>query len=385
MEHMDRPLKIGLISPYDHAFPGGVSDHVEHLARQFRRWGHTARIIAPCSNPRRVSDEDFIPMGRVVPVPSGGSIARVSVSVWLRPRIRALLEREAFDITHLHEPMAGAVTVSALAAADSANSVNVGTFHSYKGTRLYGLGGNRLAMRYFRRLDGLIAVSEPARQFINRHLPGDYEIIPNGVDVDRFAGADPFPHLRDGMINLLFLGRLEKRKGLRYLLGAYSRLKWDWPNLRLIVAGPGKPDDESYRIMAERNLTDVVFVGGVSEQDKARYYRTADVYCSPATGGESQGIVLLEAMAAGAPVVASNIEGFSSVITHGRDGLLVEPKREDALADAITALLTDRSLAHRLESNARDTVEKFRWSRVASRVLAHYKSRLTARSVALTG
>jgi phosphatidylinositol alpha-mannosyltransferase len=324
-------------------------------------------------------------MGRVVPVPSGGSIARVSVSVWLRPRIKALLQGEEFDVTHLHEPMAGAVTVSALAAAGSVNSVNIGTFHSYKGTRLYGFGGNRLAMRYFRRLDGLIAVSEPARQFINRHLPGDYEIIPNGVDVDRFACAEPLAELKDGMINLLYFGRLEKRKGLRYLLGAYSRLKWDWPNLRLIVAGPGKPDDESYRIMAERNLTDVVFAGAVSEEDKARYYRTADIYCSPATGGESQGIVLLEAMAAGAPVVASNIEGFSSVITHGRDGMLVEPKREDALADAIRALLTDRRLAHRLESNARDTVEKFRWSRVASRVLAHYKSRLAARSVALTG
>ncbi len=382
---MDRPLKIGLISPYDHAFPGGVSDHVEHLARQFRRWEHTARIIAPCSNPQRVSDEDFIPMGRVVPVPSGGSIARVSVSVWLRPRIKSLLQREAFDIIHLHEPMAGAVTGSALAVADSVSSVNIGTFHSYKGTRLYGFGGNRIAMRYFRRLDGLIAVSEPAKQFINRHLPGDYEIIPNGIDVDRFAHAESFPHLRDGMINLLFFGRLEKRKGLRYLLGAYSRLKWDWPNLRLIVAGPGKPDDESYRIMAERNLTEVVFAGAVSEEDKARYYRTADIYCSPATGGESFGIVLLEAMAAGAPVVASNIEGFSNVITHGQDGLLVDPKREDTLADAIGSLLRDRDLGRRLESNARGTVERFRWSRVASRVLEHYRSRLAARSVALTG
>ncbi len=137
--------------------------------------------------------------------------------------------------------------------------------------------------------------------------------------------------------------------------------------------------------MAERNLTEVVFAGAVSEEDKARYYRTADIYCSPATGGESFGIVLLEAMAAGAPVVASNIEGFSNVITHGQDGLLVEPKREDALAEAIGSLLRDRDLGRRLESNARGTVERFRWSRVASRVLEHYRSRLAARSVALTG
>ena len=381
---MDRPLKIGLISPYDHAFPGGVADHIGHLATQFKRRGHTVRIIGPCSEPQSVDDEDFIPMGRPVPLPSGGSIARVSLSIWLRPRIKALLQGEDFDIVHLHEPMAGAVTLNALAVAESLNSVNIGTFHSYNGTRLYGFGGKKIAMRYFRRLHGLIAVSPPARQFINKWLPGDYEIIPNGIEVDEFANAEPLPHLRDGMINLLFLGRLEKRKGLRYLLGAYSRLKWDWPNLRLIVVGPGNPDAESHRIMSERNLKDVVFIGSVSEKDKARYYRTADIYCSPATGGESFGIVLLEAMSAGTPVVATSIEGYSSVITHGHDGLLVEPKRDDALADAIGLLLRNPTLSTRLETHARQTVEQFRWERVASRVLDCYRIHLSARSVGVS-
>lgn len=378
---MDRPLKIGLISPYDHAFHGGVTDHIDHLAAQFRQWGHTVRIVAPCSAPERIDDPDFIPMGRPVPLPAAGSIARISLSVWLRPQIKALLQREAFDIVHLHEPMAGFVTLNALGVAQSVDSVNIGTFHSYNGTRLYGLGGKRIAMHYFRRLQGLIAVSPPAHQFISKHLPGDYEIIPNGIDVDEFATATPFPHLRDGMINLLFLGRLEKRKGLRYLLRAYSALKWDWPNLRLIVVGPGKPDDESFRIMAERNLADVVFVGGVSEEDKARYFRSADIYCSPATGRESFGIVLLEAMAAGAPVVASSIEGYSSVITNGRDGLLVEPKQDDALAKAIGSLLRQPALRTSLSAGARETVEQFRWERVASRVLDCYRTHLKARPV----
>ena len=381
---MDRPLKIGLISPYDHAFHGGVTDHINHLAAQFRGWGHTVRIVGPCSAPQRIDDEDFIPMGRPVPVPSGGSIARVSLSVWLRPRIKDLLRREAFDIVHLHEPMAGFVTLNALGVAESVDSVNIGTFHSYKGTRLYGLGGKRIAMRYFRRLHGLIAVSVPAYEFISRHLPGDYEIIPNGIHVDQFASATPFPHLQDGMINLLFVGRLEKRKGLKYLLGAYSRLKWDWPNLRLLVVGPGKPDDDSYRIMAERNLQDVVFVGRVSDDDKARYYKSADIYCSPATGRESFGIVLLEAMAAGTPVVASDIEGFSSVITHGRDGLLVEAKRDDALADAIASLLKDPNLRVGLGANALETIQQFRWDKVASRVMECYRTHLDARRVAVS-
>ena len=376
---MDCPIKIALISPYDQAFFGGVTNHINSLAAQFRGWGHTARIIAPCSAPHRVDDEDFIPMGRPVPVPSGGSIARVSFSIWLRPRIKALLQKEAFDVIHLHEPMAGFVTLNTLAVSKSLNSVNIGTFHTYRGTKLYKIGGVKLGMPYIRRLHGRIAVSQPAYQFISRHFPAEYEIIPNGVEVDSFSEAAPFPHLRDGMINLLFVGRLEKRKGLKYLLSAYSKLKWDWPNLRLIVVGPGKPDDDSYRIMGERNLKDVVFVGRVSDEEKARYYKSADIFCSPATGKESFGIVLLEAMAAGKPVVASDIEGHSSVLTHDHDGLLVPPKNDQALADSIAKLLHDPDLRTRIAASGRRKVEEFRWERVAGRVLGYYESLLDGR------
>ena len=382
MTPINGPVKIALICPYDHAFQGGVTDHINKLAAQFKEWGHTVRIIAPCSAPQRIADGDFIPMGRPVPLPSGGSIARVSLSVWLRPRIKALLQREAFDIIHLHEPFAGFLPLNVLGATNSVNSVNIGTFHTYNGTRLYKIGGVRLAMPYYRRLHGRIAVSQPAHQFISRHFPGHYEIIPNGIQLDDFALATPFPHLQDGMINLLFVGRLEKRKGLKYLLSAYSKLKWEWPNLRLLVVGPGKPDDDSYRIMSERNLQDVVFVGRVSDQDKARYYKSADIFCSPATGKESFGIVLLEAMAAGKPVIASEIEGYSSVITHGQEGLLVEPKKDDALAKAIALLLNDPALRARLGANGRQTVEQFRWERVAARVMDYYKTLLrTERAV----
>ena len=369
---MDRPMKIAFVSPYDHAFHGGVTDHINKLAGQFKNWGHTVRVIAPCSAPQRISDEDFIPMGRPVPVPSGGSIARISFSIWLRPRIKELLRRENFDVIHLHEPFAGSVTANVLSLAASSNSVTIGTFHSYRGTRLYGVGGKRLAMPYFRKLQGRIAVSQPAYQFISRHFPGQYEIIPNGIQVDDFANAIPFPHLKDGKINLLFVGRLEKRKGLKYLLSAYSKLKWDWPNLRLLVLGPGKPDEDSYRIMSERNLQDVVFLGRVTDKEKARYYKSADIYCSPATGRESFGIVLLEAMAAGRPVVASDIEGYSSVMTHGREGLLVPPKKDDALADAIATLLKDPGLRASLGANGRRKADEYRWESVAGQVLDYY-------------
>jgi phosphatidylinositol alpha-mannosyltransferase len=376
---MDRPIKIALVSPYDHGFRGGVTDHINNLANQFRAWGNTVRIIAPCCAPQGISDADFIPMGRSVALPAGGSIARVSVSVWLRPRIKALLRREAFDVIHLHEPFAGFTTFGMLAVAKSVSAVKVGTFHSYNGTRLYKTGVGRIARRYSTRLDGRIAVSEAAQQFASRHLPGQYEIIPNGIHVDDFANAVPFPHLRDGMINLLFVGRLEKKKGLKYLLGAYSRLKWDWPKLRLIVVGPGRPDDDSYRIMSERNLQDVVFAGNVSDVEKARYFKSADIYCSPATGRESFGIVLAEAMAAGTPVVASDIPGYSGVITSGREGLLVKPKTDEDLAVAIATLLRAPALRALMGANGRQRVEQFRWERVAARVQEYYKTVLDDR------
>ena len=380
---MDRPRKIALVSAFDYAVQGGVNNHVRELAAQFEDWGHTVLVIAPCSEPAKITDSNFIPMGRPVPVPSGGSVARVSLSVWLRPRIKGLLRQEEFDVVHLHEPFAGMVPAYMLRHS---RSVNVASFHSFRGSRFYQVGGARLAMPYFRKLDGLIAVSEPARQSIIRYFPGDYEIIPNGIQVDDFQnGVAPFQHLQDGMINLLFLGRLDKRKGLRHILAAYSNLKWDWPNLRLLVVGPGKPDDESYRIMSERNLQDVVFVGAVSDEEKARYYKTADIYCSPATGGESFGIVLLEAMAAGKPIVATSIEGYSSLLTHRKEGLLVPPKDDQALADAIALLLKDPGLRRTLAANGRRTAEEYGWERVARKVMDYYVACSERLQAATTG
>ena len=372
-----KPLKLALVSPYDHSYRGGVTDHINSLAYQFRSWGHRVKVIGPCSDPDNVADPDFIPMGRPVPIPSGGSIARVSLSIWLYPRIRDMLEREAFDLIHLHEPFAGFTSLWTIKASET---VNIGTFHTNGGHKVYHVGGKRLAQPYLRKIHGRIAVSETARKFIKGNFPGDYEIIPNGIQVDNF-GPDirPFEHLRDGKLNILFLGRLDKRKGLKYLLGAYSRLKWDWPDTRLIVVGPGSPDIDSQHIIGERNLQDVMFVGGVSEEDKARYFRSADVYCSPATGKESFGIVLLEAMASGAPIVASRIDGYSDVIKDGYDGVLVPPKDEAALASTIERLLRDKILRSSLSSNGLESVQEYRWDRVAQRVMDHYLVRMEAR------
>ena len=369
-------MKIAMVSPYDFTWPGGVTAHVTQLARELGRFGHEVQVLAPHSPARQnENDEPFVALGRSVPLPSGGSTARVSLSWWLYPKVRALLKREAFDIVHLHEPMAPILPLCVLEFSDA---VNIGTFHaSYKHDHMY-RSTQPFIKRWHQRLDGGIAVSPAALRYVNNTFPGEYKIIPNGIDLDHFSTkAAPWPEYQDGKTNILFLGRLEKRKGLRYLLEAYSRLKWEHPNIRLIVVGPGSPDKESHSVLGGRGLQDVVFTGAVPYGDLPRYYASADIYCSPATGGESFGIVLLEAMAAGKPVVASNIEGYAGILTHGQEGLLFPRKNTESLADALGSLIRDPELRSKLGAQGLKSVAQYRWDRVASQVEDFYHERLS--------
>ena len=352
-------MKIAMVSPYDFTWPGGVTAHVAQLGRELERLGHEVQVLAPHSPTREALDGyEFVHLGRSVPLPSGGSIARVCLSWWLYPKVRALLRREDFDIIHLHEPMA---PILPLCVLEFSKTVNIGTFHaSYSHQRLYTLT-HPIIKRWHPRLHGRIAVSPAAHRYVNNAFPADYKIIPNGIDVDHFArNITPWPQYQDGKTNILFVGRLEKRKGLKYLLEAYSRLKWDLPNIRLIVVGPGQPDRDSFRIIGARGLQDVVFAGKVNYDDLARYYATADIFCSPATGSESFGIVLLEAMAASKPVVASEIEGYKGIVEHEEQGLLFPRKDSEALASALARLIENPELARRLGAKGRETVEQYR-------------------------
>ena len=366
-------MKIALVSPYDFAFPGGVTVHIEQLAQEFIRQGHETWIIAPSSQPANTLPVDrFVRLGVPVPVPAGGSVARLSLSPWLQRNVRELLERERFDVVHVHEPLTPLLPWLVL---HSSKTINIGTFHAYHDqSRIYPWAAPSLR-HWFRKLHGRIAVSPLAKMFVERHFPGDYRVIPNGIDLNRYQqDAQPFPEYLDGKINVLFVGRMEKRKGLKYLLMAYSRLKWQFPNLRLLVVGPGTPDKDSFRVLGEHSLRDVEFVGGVSQDDLVRYYKTADIFCSPATGKESFGIVLLEAMASGTPIVASRLKGFQTVLEEGMQGLMAPPKDDVALADALRQMIQDPTMRSAMGAFGERRAYEFRWERVAGLVLDYYES-----------
>ena len=366
-------MKIALVSPYDFAFPGGVTVHIEQLAQEFIRQGHETWIIAPSSQPANTLPVDrFVRLGVPVPVPAGGSVARLSLSPWLLRNVRELLERERFDVVHVHEPLTPLLPWLVL---HSSKTINIGTFHAYHDqSRIYPWAAPSLR-HWFRKLHGRIAVSPLAKMFVERHFPGDYRVIPNGIDLNRYQqDAQPFPEYLDGKINVLFVGRMEKRKGLKYLLMAYSRLKWQFPNLRLLVVGPGTPDKDSFRVLGEHSLRDVEFVGGVSQDDLVRYYKTADIFCSPATGRESFGIVLLEAMASGTPIVASRLKGFQTVLEEGMQGLMAPPKDDVALADALRQMIQDPTMRSVMGAFGERRAYEFRWERVAGLVLDYYES-----------
>jgi len=375
-------MKIALVSPYDLAVPGGVNSHIHHLAEHFVARGHEVRLIAPASDVRNLSPLAIV-VGRPRSIPAGGSIARMAISPRLADPVRRVLAEEQFDVVHVHEPLVSFMTIQFLRFS---KAVNVGTFHAAResGARLYTYT-RRLLKHCFRRLDGKIAVSQAAAALIAPHFPGYYNIIPNGVDVERFAAAQPLPELGDGMVNILSVGRLETRKGQRFLLRAFADVKAQRPEARLvIVGGYNERQRRAYeRWVAEHNLRDVVFAGYVRDDELPRYHRSAQVFCAPNTGNESQGIILLEAMAAGCPVVASNIGGFAGVVTHGVEGLLVRPKDSEALAEALLQLVDDPEMRRSMGERGREAAQQYSWERVSQRVLSYYERLLYERQAVL--
>ena len=377
-------MKICLVSPYDFAREGGVNQHITALAEEFRSQGHTVKIMAPSSadeDDTGPTDPNVYRVGSVVPIKANGSVARITLSLNLSGQVKRILQHEQFDVVHIHEPLMPALPLTVLAHS---KALNIGTFHAFSQSNI-GYYYGRPVLRYFvGKLDGRIAVSRPAVDFISQYFEGYYEVIPNPIDLNRFAReAEPLPQFRDGKLNILFVGRFgERRKGLKYLLRAFNYVRQQLPNVRLIIVGKG--NTKGYlRYLRNNNIEDVIFTGYVPDEELARYYRSADLFCAPSIGGESFGIVLVEAMASGLPIVACDIPGYASVIEHGQEGLLVEPKNEQMLAMSLIRVLSDSDLRARMSAAGRQKAPQYSWKLVSQKVLDFYDRSQTRRQAKL--
>jgi phosphatidylinositol alpha-mannosyltransferase len=373
-------MKIGVVSPYDWSYPGGVREHIRHLTAQFSGMGHEVRVLAPATKTTNTLLEEhvFYGMGKTAPVPINGSIARLAIDPTLSWKVRNILKQENFDILHIHEPLVPGLSLTALRFS---NTITVGTFHAFSHPKVASTqylayaSASPFLRPYFRRLAGRIAVSTAASQFASHYFPADYRIIPNGVDLNRFnSQVLPLPQFMDGKQNILFVGRFERRKGAKFLLRAIPQIRAQHPNTRFIFVGEGKLRPGLQRVVRQHAWEDVIFTGYIADSELPRYFASAHVFCAPATGGESLGIVLLEAMASGIPVVASDIPGYATVITPGIDGLLSAPRDSAELTQAISTLLKSESLRQKFIHTGLQKVHAYAWPFVAQTILDYYET-----------
>ncbi|MEV6687756.1 glycosyltransferase family 4 protein [Streptomyces sp. NPDC051130] len=361
-------MKIGIVCPYSWDVPGGVQFHIRDLAEHLIRLGHEVSVLAPAD------DETPLPpyvvsAGRAVPVPYNGSVARLNFGFLSAARVRRWLHDGVFDVIHIHEPASPSL---GLLSCWAAQGPIVATFHTSNPRSRAMIAAYPILQPALEKISARIAVSEYARRTLVEHLGGDAVVIPNGVDVDFFASASPKAEW--GGKTLGFIGRIdEPRKGLPVLMAAFPRIVEECPDVRLLVAGRGD-EEEAVASLPAALRSRVEFLGMVSDEDKARLLRSVDVYVAPNTGGESFGIILVEALSAGAAVLASDLDAFAQVLDQGRAGDLFANEDSDALAAAAVRLLRDPARRAELSARGSAHVRRFDWSTVGADILAVYET-----------
>ncbi len=358
-------LRIGLVCPYSLSIPGGVQAQVLGLARELRRQGHEARVLGPCDGP---PPESFVtPLGDSLPTAANGSIAPLAPDAAAALRTIRALNDEQFDVLHVHEPLVPGPSVTTLTVHPAPI---VATFHAAGRSTSYKML-RPVLQRMLGRIERRVVVSKDALALVQEHLGGEYEVLFNGVETSLIRAAAPFPRTRSAVF---FIGRHEERKGLGILLAALPQLG---PDVDCWVAGDG-PDTERLKA-AYGHDPHITWLGRISEGDKLARLRGASVFCAPSLHGESFGVVLAEAMAAGTPVVASALPGYRNVATDGVDALLVPPGEPDALAAALSLVISDGALASRLVAAGADRADEFAMSKLATLYTAIYRELVDGR------
>ena len=371
-------MKVGLVCPYSWGVPGGVRTHIADLALALRDHGHEVSVLAPLEDGEEVPDW-IVDGGRPVAVPYNGSVARLSFGVKSTRRIHKWIREGEFDVIHVHEPVAPSLSLLTLWVG---RGPMVATWHSsHERSRILN-ATYYIAQTAMEKLSGRIAVSEDARRTLVAHLGGDAVLIPNGVRVSAYASRDRLEGVDPNRPTALFLGRMdEPRKGLDVLWQALPMVLEQVPDLQVLVAGPGDVEEQREQMPSVPEGV-VTFLGRISDEDKVRALRSSHVYVAPHTGGESFGIVLVEAMSAQAAVIASDLPAFRRVLEEGRSGLLFANQDAAALARGMVELLTDATLRSRYVAEADIRVRDFDWDRVVNDVISVYESvRVPGRSV----
>ncbi|MBJ8345249.1 glycosyltransferase family 4 protein [Antrihabitans sp. YC2-6] len=362
-------MKIGMVCPYSFDVPGGVQAHVVELAEVFIERGHRVSVLAPAAEDTELPPF-VVSAGRAVAIPYNGSVARLSFGPVSYARVRRWINDNDFDVLHIHEPNAPSLSMLALKIAEGPI---VATFHTSTTKSLVLSTFQGVLKPYHEKISGRIAVSELARRWQVEALGSDAVEIPNGVDVPAFAHAKPLPGYPRAGGTVLFLGRYdEPRKGIAVLLEALPHLVERHPDLEVLVVGRG--DEERLLREAGEYAKHLRLLGQVTDEEKASALRSVDVYCAPNLGGESFGIVLVEAMAASTPVVASELDAFRRVLRDGAAGILVPIGDSARLSDALDEVLTDSAKRDSLVRAARQAVNDYDWPVVAEQILRVYET-----------
>ena len=362
-------MKIGMVSPYAWDVPGGVQAHIKDLAHYFQGAGHEVSVLAPALDEGSVSEDFVVTAGRPVAIPYNGAVARVLFGPVAATRVRQWIHKNDFDVLHLHEP---AIPSLSLLACSIAEGPMVGTFHVAAPRQKVAFAIAPLLEPVIEKLRARIAVSEVARETLTIHLDTDAVVIPNGIAVDFFASAEPKAEWAREL-TIGFLGRFdEPRKGLELLLRALPGIAKSIPNARILIAGPGESLDLMQSVPPNlRNRLE--FLGRLSEEEKAVFLRSIDIYVAPNTGGESFGIILAEAMAAGAAIVASDLPAFLNVLGSGRYGLTFRNEDAPDLERQIIRLGKESNLREELRERAREGARRFDWCEVGPEIMNIYQ------------
>jgi len=363
-------MRIGIVCPYAWDIPGGVSAHVHDLAIALNRLGHEVSVLAPAENDEALPS--FVQSsGKPRAVRYNGSVARLSFGPVTALRVSKWIEEGQFDVLHVHEPLAPSISVL---ACWSAKGPIVATWHSSMDRSRVLLSLVKLARTAMEKISARIAVSDAALTTLREHIGGDALIIPNGVDISSFDNAKPLEGWPGDGKALVFLGRVdEPRKGLEILINAYPAIRAKNPNIRLLIAGPGDCS-ELVSTLSTENAASVTQLGMIDDDQKATVLASGSLYIAPNTGGESFGIVLLEAMATGTPVVASNLAAFSRVLREGHAGMMFNNDDSSSLAAAVNKLLQDESAQQKLTAAGHARAAQFDWSIVAHQIIEVYES-----------